>query len=247
MLAPFSAGRLFGKRTDIPNQTPQEFAVLQNCAFTQDFTTKPLQGKNQLALFIPRGMLKMSIKCEAGIFSGNLFNEIFWGQTLTSGGVQLAADEAHVVPASSPYTITAANSSTFSADEGVVYASGNPLTFTTGAPSAAGQYEETSGTYTFSSTDAGANVLLNYLFTTTAGQKIVLANQPMGTTPYFQAVFRNQDPRSGLFSTYILNRVTCSKLDMSAKTGDWQLSTFELEAMDDGTGNIGTLTLGDLA
>jgi hypothetical protein len=248
MLAPFSAGRLFGKRTDLANQTPIEFGVLQNISFSHDFTTKPLFGKSQLALFVPRANLKMTLKAEVATFSGDLFNAIFWGQSLASGGVQAQLDETHSVPATTPFTITATYSSTFSQDEGVVYASnGATLTYTTGAPTAAGQYAQAAGTYTFSSSDASAQVGLNYLFTTTAGQKIAISNQAMGYTPFFQAVFRNQDPRSGLFSTYVINRVVASKWDMSPKLGDWAMSSFEMEVMDDGTGQIGTLSFGDTA
>jgi hypothetical protein len=246
MYAPFSAGRLFGVRTDIANQTPVEFAALQSCSIEFDFDLKTLSGKNQFPVSAARGSGKIPIKAEVGVFSGELFNQIFFGAALTSGGLQLAADEAHVVPSTSPFTITAANSSTFSQDEGVVYANGNFLTYTTGAPSASGQYEQAAGTYTFSSSDAGASVELNYLYTTTAGQKIALTNQAMGTTPYFSAVFRNRDPKTGFFTTFKANCCTSSKLSLNAKMGDFQLASFEMTALDDGTGNIGTLTFGDL-
>jgi hypothetical protein len=245
MYAPFSAGRLFGVRTDILNQTPVEFAVLQNCSIDFDFTIKDLMGKNQFPVSVARGAGKIPIKAEVGIFSGQLFNQLFFGATLSTGAIQLAADEAHTVPASTPYTVTAANSTTFIQDEGVTYANGNLLTYTTGTPSASGQYEEAAGTYTFSSSDANASILLNYLYTTTTGEKITITNQAMGTTPYFSAVFRNLDPKSGLYTTFKANRCTSNKLSMSAKMGDFQLVQFEMTALDDGTGNIGTLSFGD--
>jgi hypothetical protein len=245
MLAPYSAGRLYELRTDIANQTPREFAVLQNVSFGFEFTTKNIVGKNQLSLFVARGMEKLTLKAEIGFFSAKLFNDIFFAQSVTTGQVRLAVDEAHTVPATTPFTVTATNSATFSSDEGVAYASGNQLTYTTGAPSAIGQYEQASGTYTFSSSDASAAVLLAYLYTTTAGEQIALTNQQMGQTPYFTGVFRNRDPRSGSFVTLTINRMTASKLTWDAKTGDWQMAQFEMEAMDDGSGNIGNLSTDD--
>jgi hypothetical protein len=246
MLAPYSAGRLFGRRTDTANQTPREFAVLQNVSISDKYTTKSIQGKNQLALFIARGEEKLTLKVEIGVFSCKLFNDIFFGQSVVTGSVPLAADEPHTVPATTPFTVTATNSATFLTDEGVAYAaSGNQLTFSTGAPSAIGQYEQAAGTYTFSSSDASAAILLNYLYTTTAGEQIAIANMPMGNTPYFTGVFRNKDPNSGLFVTRTFNRLMSSSLTMDAKMGDWQLANFEIEAMDDGAGQIGTMSFGD--
>jgi hypothetical protein len=246
MLAPYSAGRLYGTRQDIPNQTPLEFAVLQNVSISDKYTTKPIQGKNQLALFIARGEEKLTLKAEVGIFSGKLFNSIFFGLGVSAGQVALAVDEAHNVPASTPFVVTPTNSTTWTTDEGVAYAlSGNPLALTTAAPTASATYEAAGSGYTFSSSDAGAAVLLNYLYTTTAGEQIAIANQQMGATPYFSGVFRNRDPRSGLFVTRTFNRLMSSSLTMDAKTGDWQMASFEMEAMDDGTGQIGVMSFGD--
>jgi hypothetical protein len=246
MLAPFSAGRVFGRRTDLPNQTPLELAVLQSCGIEFDFDVKTLTGKGQFPVSAARGAGKLPIKVEMGVFSGTAFNEFFFGAAMTAGGVQLAADEAHTVPATTPFTVTATNSSTFSVDEGVVYANGALMTYTTGAPTAAGQYEQSAGTYTFSSSDASSAVLLSYLYTTTAGQKIAITNQLMGVTPYFGAVFRNRDPNTGLYSTFVANKCTSSKLSINAKMGDFQLAQFEIMALDDGAGNIGTFSFGDL-
>ena len=251
MLVPYSAGRLYGARSDIATQTPRQFGALQNVSIQTKFTTKPLQGKNQFALFIARGEAKMTLKAEVGVFSGKLFNDIFYGATLATGGTQLAVDEAHSVPSSSPYTISPTNQSTFAGDEGAFYNPGGaPLALVSVAPTVTATYEapanpSTTGVYTFSSSDASAKVLLNYLYTTTAGENIAITNSMMGMTPTFSGVFRGYDPSTGLFATLTINRMTCDELSMDAKLGDWQLSSFSMEAFDDGTGNIGILTLGD--
>src|SRR5579863_7161542 len=135
MLSTFGSGRLYGVRNDQTNQTPTEFAVLQSVDLSFDFTTKPLFGQNQFAVFVARGEAKWTVKAKMGIISGLIFNNIFFGQTLTTGQTALAAGEAHSVPASSPYTIQA-TSTTFNTDEGVTYAGnpGVPLKYTTTTP-----------------------------------------------------------------------------------------------------------------
>ncbi|MGD0216322.1 MAG: phage tail protein [Desulfobaccales bacterium] len=51
-------------------------------------------------------------------------------------------------------------------DNGVTYDDGTPLTPAAGAPAAAGQYNVTAGTYTFSGWDCGRTVVLNYTYNT---------------------------------------------------------------------------------
>lgn len=248
-IASFGAGRLYVQRTDVMPATPIEFGVLQGCDWDFSHTTKPLMGTNQIAVFIARGEGKYTMKAKSGLMSGTVINELFFGQTLVGGQTALAVAVAGTVPASSTYTITPTvpNSGTFLADQGVSYANGLPLQLVASV-SAAGQYSQSGGVYTFDSLDAGASVVISFTYTMTgAGQKIALTNQAMGTTPYFSGVFRNRDPRSGLFNTLVINRMTSSKLTLSSKTGDYEIPEFDAEVMDDGTGNIGTISFGDLS
>jgi hypothetical protein len=249
-LGNFGAGRLYGTRQDVSNQTPLEFAVLQNCDFDCSFTTKPLYGSNQFALFIPRGEAKMTLKAKSAVISGQLLSSIFWGISPTVGQTALVAAESHSVPGSSTYTITPTppNAGTFATDQGVAYASGGtPFELVASGPTQ-GQYSVSAGVYTFAAADASAAVLISYTYTcSTPGQKIAITNQELGPTPYFSGVFRGRDPRSGLFNTLILNRMTSNKLAISSKTSDWSIPEFDAEIMDDGAGNIGTMSFGDLS
>jgi len=256
MLATFGSGRLYGTRTDVANATPIEFGVLQSVDRDFSFTTKALYGANQFAVFVARAEAKWTLKAKAGIISGLLFNNCFFGQSLTTGQTALAAGEAHTVPASSPFTISPTNQATFKSDEGVTYAGGPglglPLTETSTAPSASGTYEpppapSTTGVYSFSSSDAGNPVLLNYLYTLTTGEQIALVNELLGTTPYFSGVFRGRDPKTGLYETLVINRMTSSKLTLGSKTSDYAIPEFDMEIMDDGTGNIGIWSFGDVS
>lgn len=249
-LASYGAGRLYAQNTSITPATPIEFGELQGCDFDFSFTTKSLFGQNQFAVFVARGEAKWTMKAKVGIMSGTLINSIFFGQTLATGQSALATGIAGSVPATTAYTITPTvpNSGTFLADEGVIYAaSGLPLQ-QVASLTAAGQYMQSAGVYTFDVADASAAVLMSFTYTySSAGQKVALTNQLLGTTPFFSGVFRNRDPRSGLFNTFIVNRMTSSKLSLSSKTSDYAIPEFDAEIMDDGAGNIGTMSFGDLS
>ncbi len=54
----------------------------------------------------------------------------------------------------------------WTADNGVAYDGGTPLTPVAGAPAAAGQYNATAGIYTFSGWDWGRTVVINYTYNT---------------------------------------------------------------------------------
>lgn len=249
MLASFGAGTLWSNRQDTVYSTPTQFGVLQGIDLDFSYATKPIFGQNMFAVFVARGEAKWTAKAKAGVVSGTLFNNVFFGQTIATGIVAQAIGELQVVATTSPYTATPTHQATFSSDLGVTNTAQPPIPFgfSSTAPSST-QYEVSStGLYTFSSALAGVSVYLNYLYTSTTAQKIQLINQLLGVTPYFQAVFRNRDAQSGLYETLVLNRVTSSKLSMSSKTTDYMIREFDMEVLDDGTGNIGTYSFGDLS
>jgi len=93
------------------------------------------------------------------------------GTCVTTGGGEMLArgqinNEGHNVPSSSSYTATPLQSG-FSTDLGVIYQSSGAAFTKVTTPTAAGQYSvDGSGTYTFSSADAGASIYLSYQFST---------------------------------------------------------------------------------
>jgi hypothetical protein len=244
-LANFGVGQMYGTRTDVANATPIAFGILQDTTFDFSFTTKPLMGQNQFAVFVARAEAKWTAKAKAGVLSGRLLNDIFFGQSLAAGQTQLAAAEPHTA---SGTNVTVTNSTTFVADEGMVYAGSLlPLIAVTSSPSA-GQYSFAAGVYSLSASDSGTSVLVSYTYSIAgSGQKITLTNQLLGTTPTFSAVFRNRDARSGLFTTWVFNRLTSSKLTIASKSADYSIPEFDMEIMDDGTGTIGTMSFGDIS
>ncbi len=239
MLA-FGTGNFYGI-SSAANSTPRKFATMQDVQFDLQFTTKQLYGQNQVALDIRRGQAKFTGKAKFAQISGSMLNDLFFSQTATTGLLLSAVGEAGTVSAT-PFTVTVANSTTFDTDLGVVYAAtGVPLTRVASSP-AQGQYSVAAGVYTFSSTDTGAAVLIDYLYTAaTGGTKVALSNQSMGTTPTFMGVFSTT--ASGKNVTLKLNLCTSSKLSLQTKIEDYTIPELDFEVMADAANNIGTLSV----
>src|ERR1700749_80806 len=113
----FGAGFLFGIPS-VANPTPVMFGAVQDTTVDFSFDLKQLYGQNQFALEQARGRGKIDIKSSVGRFDPNLFNQIYFGQTTTTGEVLNSISEAGTIP-TTPYQITAANGATFKTDLGV--------------------------------------------------------------------------------------------------------------------------------
>src|SRR5262249_53017497 len=141
----FGAGALWGTRTDATGSGigPDQFGILQDVQIDWDWTTKELWGQYQFPVDIARGQGKVTGKAKFARIFGAIYGDLFFGQTPATGQLTVSENEAATVPATTPYTVTAANASAFIDDLGVYYASGASagLRFTrVTTPSAAGQY-----------------------------------------------------------------------------------------------------------
>jgi len=235
----FGSGVLIGTRTDIANATPVNFGLVQEVTLDETASVKELFGQFQRPLALARGTIKTSGKAKVARISGLAFANLYYGATPVAGQTATSFAEAGTVAASSPYVVTVANAATFVGDEGVVYAaSGLPLTKVATSP-AAGQYSVAAGVYTFDATDAGKAVLVTYTYTlTTGGQKFTIANQLLGTTPTFQALFYTTF--QGQSVTLSLNNCTSSKLSFGTKLEDFVLPEFDFACFPDASGNVMT-------
>jgi hypothetical protein len=251
----FGAGALWGNRTDVTGSGigPDQFGILQDVQIDWDWTTKELWGQFQFPVDIARGQGKIAGKAKFARIFGAIFGDLFFGQTPATGQLTVSENEAATVPASTPYTVTVANAANYVDDLGVFYATGasagNRFTRVT-TPSAAGQYSVNlaTGIYTFAAADAGATLLVSYLYTiSSAGKKLVLTNQFMGSTPTFKATFyttkTTQSTPAGL--TLVLNACTASKLSLPTKIDDYEIQEFDFSAFADPTGTIGTLSVNE--
>jgi hypothetical protein len=243
----FGVGSLWAARTDVSNPTPAQFGTLQDISVDFDFTSKPLMGQYQIPVAVARGGMKVNLKAKSATINSGIFNQSFFGQTQTLGGVTTILNEADSVPATSTYTITVAQAATYKVDLGVVYAA-TGLRFTRVASvSASGQYSvnTTTGVYTFNSTDASAAVLISYSYTTSTGsQLITITNQLMGAAPQFQVNLTNTYQAKLL--ALQLNACISTKLSLPFKNEDWTISEIDIEAFTDASNTLGTLTVTDL-
>ena len=250
----FGAGALWGNRTDVTASGigPDQFGILQEVQIDWDWTTRELWGQYQFPVDIARGQGKIIGKAKFARIFGAIYGDLFFGLTPANGRLTVAENEAAVVPGTSPFTVTAANAASFADDLGVLYAAGanagNRFTRVT-TPSSAGQYSVNmaSGIYTFAAADAGAALVVSYLFNSSSGKKLALTNQLMGFTPTFKATFYTSKTTQGVPAglALVLNACTASKLSLPTKTDDYEIQEFDFSAFADPTGAIGTLSVSE--
>ena len=241
----FGAGQMFGTRTDVTNATPARLGTMQDIQIDFSGEIKELFGQYQLPVDAARGKLKIAGKAKFAEFSATTMNNLFFGQTVSTGGLAVATSEAHSVPAVTPFTVTTTNSATWSADLGVYYAnSGLKLQLVASAPTQ-GQYSVAAGVYTFAAADASAAVLISYTYTVTTGaNQIAGQTSLMGVTPKFSAVFTNTYGNNTL--TLELFACVGTKLTMPTKVDDYTIEEYDFSAYMNNAYEWGTLTLTDL-
>ncbi len=250
----FGAGALWGNRTDVTGSGigPDQFGILQDVQIDWDWTTKELWGQYQFPLDIARGQGKITGKAKFARIFGAIYGDLFFGQSPASGQLTVSENEAATVPATTPFTVSVANAATYSDDLGVYYAAGvnagNRLVRVT-TPAAAGQYSVNlaTGVYSFAAGDAGAALLVSYLYSATSGRKLVLTNQLAGFTPTFKATFYTVKTTQGVPAglSLVLNACTATKLSLPTRTDDYEIQEFDFSAFADATGTIGTLSTGE--
>lgn len=226
--ASFGSGILIAKNNASGAQTPIIFGALQDISLEFAGTNAELEGQYQIALLVARSKLKISGKAKMGYLSGPLFNSLYFGTTSSTGTVALAAGEAGTIPAASPWTVTVANSATFVADQGVVFAdTGVPLTPVTASP-ATGQYSVTAGVYTFATADASKAVQISYTWTNAAAGSTIVVNNPLqGVQPEFSCLVSTGYNGTGI--RYMLNHCIASKLSVPSQMGKFAISEFDFD------------------
>lgn len=241
----FGAGKIFATPLQdvhgnpITNGTPVEVGVLQSTSVDISYDLKELYGRGQFAVDAARG--KGSIKCKAtmGRINGALLNSIFFGGVVTEGGITAVAQTINGEVVTASLTPNVPNSGTFVKDLGVTDAKAIPLKRVTATPTV-GQYsvDETTGIYTFASTDVGKTVFISFKYTATvAGAKSgVVSNLDMGYTPEF-SVDLMRDYKGKFFGIEFF-RCVSNKLAFSSKQDDYDLPEFEFQPMADDLGRV---------
>jgi hypothetical protein len=238
----FGSGSLYGRSLTNTPATPVRFAALQDVSIDFQFNTKELHGQYQFPIALGRGSGKIMCKAASAQFAAQTFNDLFFGFSNPSTGREVTAlAEAQTVVST---TVTATHNATYLRDLGVVLASdGTIFTRVTSAP-VGQQYScnETSGVYTFNSTQNAVAVLVSYQYTDSGnGKKIAITNQLLGNSPNFMAVFTNTFNSKSM--TITLNSCMSSKLTMATKLEDFTIPQFEFAAFSDSSGAIGNFSI----
>lgn len=244
----FGSGVLLGVRSDVINATPVNFGLIQEVALDISFDTKQLYGQYQYPVAVARGKAKFGGKAKLARISGIAFGDLFFGITAVAGQVASAYGEGPTAIPATPWTLVVANGATFVDDLGVINAAtGLPLKKVAAAPTA-GQYSVTvaTGTYLFAAADnvSGISVMISYTYTIAGtGEKIVVTNQLLGTTPTFMC---------NLYTTFqgkALNvkmpNCVSSKLTFPTKLDDFVMPDFEFDVYGDAAGNVATWSFGE--
>lgn len=228
----------------VANPTPVKFLGCQDIAADVSFDSKMLYGTNQMPLVVGRGKGKITVKAKHGQVNGELYNNAFFGQTLTTGQDQILQDINGTAIPSTPFTITPTppSSGVWSADLGVRDHNGIPMTRVASAP-ATGQYSVAAGVYTFAAADTGLVVYIDYRYTVTTGKKISLTNQLLGSTP--SVALDITVPYQGKQLTFRFPNATGNKLSMATKLDDFTIPEMDFDVFADPTGNIGTFTVAE--
>jgi hypothetical protein len=227
------------------NPTPYKLGTLQEIQLDVKGDLKKLFGQKQFAVATARGKIEVTCKAKYASQDPTMLNQLYWGQTQTTGMNILAADEPDVVgtTGSPPVAnqVTVLNAANIVTNYGVIYqATGQQLILVTGAP-AQGQYQYAgSGQYVFNAADNGASVLISYTwFNSTRGTTTTLVNQYMGYAPEFRAFlfnqFRNQIIGVELYCC------TMGSFNIPSKMEDFWISDVDFEASTDSSDTLGKM------
>lgn len=238
----FGVGSLYAI-PNTANPTPSKIGALQDVSVDFSFDIKQLYGGTQFPLEQARGKAKIDIKATTGRIDGVALNTFLFGLTTSTGETLNSIDEAGSVPAvSGPYTITVANSGTWLTDFGVYDTTAKKYLTRVASGPTTGQYSVAAGVYTFAAADTLHNVKISYTYSSSStGTKLAFTNQLMGSNIVFSLDLVNAfTGGDGVKRSLLMHfpAVQCPKLTMPLKMDDFTMSSLDMSAQDDGSGNV---------
>jgi hypothetical protein len=241
----FGAGSLFMNPIggNLPtNKTPQIFATLQDVNIDISATIKDLRGQFQFPDDTAISDRKITFKTGFGRMDIDAYNNLVFGETaIATGGTPQAVQEAHTIPASTPYTVTVTGSAnTPLTDLGVQYSStGQKFTKVASGPTV-GQYSYSAGVYTFAAADAGLAVLISYEDTLTTGRILTVNNHVQGFGPALEMILSlpYQELTAGVPNYVHFYSAKVNKLGMPLKRADYLICDVEGECYANAAGLV---------
>lgn len=221
--------------------TPYPLLVMQEAAIDDTSQIKKLFGQNQRAFAVARGETTTTLKVKNARVLLNVWNAIYFGQTMTAGLLTGFTDSIGTAVPSTPFQITVVppSSGVFTADQGVLEGTtGNPLQKVASAP-ITGQYSQAGAVYTFAAADVGFIRYINYQYSTSTavtGNKITVRNLAMGAAPTFRA--RLTVLYQGKNVHVDCRSCVATKFTLPFKNTDFAVPELDFELQDDGAGNV---------
>lgn len=239
----FGAGRFFGINA-VTNPTPMRAFVPQDQSIDFKLATKSLNGEERLPVAVAAGDMSITGKVTLGANSARMFGDLIFAVASTTGQINSVNQEGGTIPGT-PFAVTVVNGATWTTDLGVTKADGTPFTRVASAP-ATGQYSVgAGGVYTFAAADTGIAVLISYLWTTTGGEKMTLANSLQGPAGSFTGVM--VFPYGTEQDVLTLNNCISSGAGISTKQGDFAKPTFDFMSAADANDLLGTFSFAEAA
>lgn len=234
----FGSGALWGNPTTgnlAINPTPQRFGILQDVNVEISQALKELRSANKFPDDVAPSDMKVSGKASIGKLEVDLFNNLFFADTVATGGVATEQDEPATIPTATAFTVTVVNSTTFTTDLGVLYAATSKNLTRVATSPTIGQYTVSAGVYTFASADEGVAVIISYKYSVTTGKTLSVHNQLQGYGPVFEIfLFQPYQGQNGIH----LYAARSSKLSMPMKRDGYQIAEFDFEAYANPAGQV---------
>jgi hypothetical protein len=236
----FGTGFLFGNPNggnQATNPTPEYFGTVQDIDVEISATIKELRGNLQFPDDTAIADKKLSGKIKLGRLEVQVFNQLFFADSLVAGVSAISPRELHT--AATTITIVPPSSGVFSVDLGVSYsATGQPFVKVPSAP-AVGQYavNVSTGVYTFASGDVGTGALISYTYTIAAsGSTLTVNNQVQGYGPQFELWL--SEPYQNAGNGLHLYACKASKLGSPRKRDDYVIAELDFEAFANPAGKV---------
>jgi hypothetical protein len=242
----FGAGRFFGIN-NVSNPTPMRAQVPQDISIDFKLSTKTLVGENKFPVAVAAGDMAVTGKVTLGANQARMFADLMFNVGSSTGTIIEQDKEAATVPASTPWQVTVANGSTWTTDLGVALAADGTVYTRVASSPATGQYTVAAGgIYTFATADAGKNVVISYLYTSsTSGEKLTVVNTLQGPAGAFTGVM--VFPYGTDQDVLTLNNCIASDAGIATKQGDYAKPTFGFMAATDSSDTLGTFAFSQAA
>jgi hypothetical protein len=227
--------------------SPQWFATLQDVDISIDATIKELRGQFQFPDDTAISDKKITWKSGFGRFSIDVWNNIYFGDTIAtgsnSGGVGLGGGVPQVQETTvlNATTYTVSHSGSFTQDMGVIFSSNlQGFQKVTGVPTT-GQYNVTAGVYGFAVADNNKSVQISYRYGITTGKVLQVQQHVQGWGPSFEMLLSQpyQELTAGIPNYLDLYACKAGKLTIPLKRADYTISDIEGQAFANAAGLIG--------